>query len=228
MCGRFTITVTMDELKDYLSEYYDIDEMKSDFVLPRYNVAPGQDVISIINDGAKNRVGLFKWGFVPSFAKDEKIGYNMINAKSETLSEKPSYRPSLEHKRCVILADGFYEWKKEDKNKIPMRILMKDKSIFPIAGLWSTFIRPDGTKLHSCTIITTQANEIMKDIHDRMPVILTEEDRKIWLNPRISDYRSITPLLKPFEPEFMYTYSVSSKVNTSTYDEPDCIKPIGL
>jgi len=228
MCGRFTITVTMDELKDYLSEYYDIDEMKSDFVLPRYNVAPGQDVISIINDGNKNRVGLFKWGFVPSFAKDEKIGYSMINAKSETLQEKPSYRPSLEQKRCVILADGFYEWKKEDKHKIPMRILMKDKSIFPIAGLWSTFTRSDGSKLHTCTIVTTQANEIVSDIHDRMPVILTDETKISWLNPRITDYKILTTLLKPFDSKRMYTYQVSSKVNTATFDDMECIKPIGL
>lgn len=113
MCGRFTITVTMDELKEYLSEYYEIDEMKSEIVVPRYNVAPGQDIISIINDGNKNRVGLLKWGLVPPFAKDEKIGNSMINAKSETLHEKPSYKPSFEHKRCVILANGFYEWKKK-------------------------------------------------------------------------------------------------------------------
>ena len=226
MCGRFTITVTMDELKDYLKDYYDIDEMKSDLVVPRYNVAPGQDVISVINDGNINRVGLFKWGFVPSFAKDEKIGYSMINAKSETLHEKPSYRPSFEHKRCVILANGFYEWKKENKEKIPMRILMKDQSIFPIAGLWSTFIRIDGTKLHTCTIVTTEANDLVSQIHDRMPVILTEEARKSWLDPKITDYRLLTPILKPFEPDLMFSYPVSPKVNKSTYDESDCIESL--
>lgn len=226
MCGRFTITVTMDELKEYLSDYYDIDEMTSEIVVPRYNVAPGQDVISVINDGNKNRVGLLKWGFVPSFAKDEKIGYSMINAKSETLQDKPSFRPLLEHKRCVILANGFYEWKKEDKNKIPMRILMKDHSIFPFAGLWSTFVRSDGTKLHSCTIVTTEANELVSEIHNRMPVILTDESRKTWLNPRISDYRLLTPVLKPYEPKLMYAYPVSQRVNISTYDAPDCIESI--
>ncbi len=226
MCGRFTITVTMDELKDYLSDYYDIDEMKSDIVVPRYNVAPGQDVISIINDGNKNRVGLFKWGLVPSFAKDEKIGYSMINAKSETLQEKPSYRPSLEHKRCVILANGFYEWKKEDKHKIPMRILMKDQSIFPIAGLWSTFVRPDGTKLHTCTIITTQANALVSKIHDRMPVILTEETRASWLNPRITDYKTLSNYLKPFDPKHMYSYQVSSLVNSAKNELKECVEPI--
>lgn len=226
MCGRFTITVTMDELKDYLSEYYDIDEMKGDFVLPRYNVAPGQEVISVINDGQKNRVGLFKWGLVPSFAKDEKIGYSMINAKSETLQDKPSYRPSLEHKRCVILANGFYEWKKEDQHKIPMRILMKDQSIFPIAGLWSTYVRPDGTKLHTCTIVTTAANALVSEIHDRMPVILTEETKTSWLNPRITDYKILTKFFKPFDSEHMYSYQVSSLVNSAANDLKECIEPI--
>jgi len=226
MCGRFTITVTMDELKEYLSDYYDIDEMKSDIIVPRYNVSPGQDIISIINDGTKNRVGLLKWGFVPSFAKDEKIGYSMINAKSETLEQKVSYKPSFEHKRCVILADGFYEWKKEDKKKIPMRILMKDQSIFPIAGLWSTYVKPDGTKHFSTTIITTQANDLVSTIHDRMPVILTDESRKTWLNPRITDLRLLSEILKPYEPEKMYSYPVSSLVNSSQNELPECIQPL--
>ena len=225
MCGRFTITVTMDELKDYLSEYYEIDEMKSKIVVPRYNVAPGQEIITIINDGNKNRVGLLKWGLVPPFAQDEKIGNSMINAKSETLHEKPSYKSSFEHKRCVILANGFYEWKRNDKIKTPMRILMKDQSIFPIAGLWSTYHRPDGTKLHTCTIITTQANEVVSSIHDRMPVILTEENRKAWLNPRITDYQLLSHTLKPFEPSKMYAYQVFSLVNNATNEIPECIQP---
>ena len=226
MCGRFTITVTMDELKAYLNDYYDIEDMKSDIIVPRYNVSPGQDVISIINDGTKNRVGLLNWGFVPSFAKDEKIGFSMINAKSETLDQKISYKSSFEHKRCIILADGFYEWKKEDNQKIPMRILMKDKSIFPIAGLWSTYVRLDGTKHHSTTIITTQANDLVSLVHDRMPVILTDESRKTWLNPRITDLRLLSTILRPYEPNQMYTYRVSSVVNSSKNENQACIIPV--
>ncbi len=226
MCGRFTITVTMDELKEYLSEYYDIDEMKSSIVVPRYNVAPGQEVISIINDGSKNRVGLLKWGFVPSFAKDNKLAHTMINARSEMIHEKKAYRPSLEHKRCVILANGFYEWKNTGEEKIPMRILMKNHSLFPIAGLWSSYVKRDGTKEHTCTIITTQANDIVSQIHNRMPVILNEEDRKTWLNPNIKDYNLVTPLLKPFLPERMYAYQVSTKVNSALNEIPECIEPI--
>ena len=226
MCGRFTITVDLEDLRVYLENNYDISELKGDFDLPRFNVAPGQDVITIINDGAKNRVGTLRWGFVPSFAKDEKIGYQMINAKAETLHEKPSFLPSFRSKRCVILADSFYEWKKEDTKKQPMRILMNDQKIFPMAGLWNTFIRDDGTKLHTCTIITTQANELMKPIHERMPVILTEAMRKEWLNPRNTNLYELSKLLKPYSPEVMRAYKVSDMVNKAGYDTPDCIVEI--
>ncbi len=225
MCGRFTITVNLEDLRVYLEDHYDIKDLKHSFQLPRFNVAPGQDVITIINDGTKNRVGTLRWGFVPSFAKDEKIGYQMINAKAETLHQKPSFLPSLTHKRCVILADSFYEWKKDSVSKTPMRILMKDENLFPMAGLWSTFTKEDGTKLHTCTIITTQANEIMKDIHERMPVILDEDSKKIWLNPRMTNLYELSSLLKPYQSKLMKTYPVSSIVNLATNDTKDCIKP---
>lgn len=223
MCGRFTITIDLEDLRVYLEENYDITELKGEFDLPRFNVAPGQDVITIINDGAKNRVGTLRWGLVPSFAKDEKIGYQMINAKSETLHEKPSFLPSFRSKRCVILADSFYEWKKEDTKKQPMRILFDDQKIFPMAGLWNTFVREDGTKLHTCTIITTEANELMKPIHERMPVILTEDMRKKWLDPRQTNLYELSKLLRPYSPEHMRAYKVSDMVNKSGYDTPDCI-----
>ncbi len=226
MCGRFTITVTMDELKDYLSEYYDIQDVQSDFEVPRYNVAPGQEVVSIINDGTKNRVGLLRWGLIPSFAKDEKSSYATINAKAETLHEKPSFKGSFEHKRCIILADGFYEWKKGKDQKQPLRILMKDKKIFPIAGLWSTFTKDDGSKLYTTTIITTKSNELMADIHDRMPVILSEDNKKTWLDPHVSDLNQLRLMLKPYEPTLMYAYPVSNIVNSSKNDIKECIKQV--
>ncbi|HAX03598.1 MAG: hypothetical protein A2Y45_09235 [Tenericutes bacterium GWC2_34_14] len=226
MCGRFTITVDLEDLRVYLEENYDIHEMKQAFELPRFNVSPGQDVITIINDGAKNRVGLLKWGLVPSFAKDEKIGYQMINAKAETLHQKPSFLPSFTSKRCVILADSFYEWKRTDDTKQPMRILKKDEKLFPMAGLWSTFIKEDGTKLHTCTIITTEANELMKDIHERMPVILDEASVKTWLNPRVTNLFELSKLLRPYETNSMKTYAVSAIVNSSKNETQDCIKPL--
>ncbi|MBN2300045.1 MAG: SOS response-associated peptidase [Acholeplasmataceae bacterium] len=226
MCGRFTITVTMDELKEYLKAYYDIEEIENEFDIPRYNVSPGQEVITIINDGNKNRIGLLKWGFVPPFAKDEKTSYTMINAKAETLHEKISYKGSFEHKRCVILADGFYEWKKEKDHKQPIRILMKDHKIFPIAGLYATYQRQDGSKLHTCTLITTEANKMMSSIHERMPVILTEEHRKVWLNPHNTDIKQLSLLLTPYESDHMISYKVSNIVNQTKNDLKMCIEPL--
>jgi len=223
MCGRFTITIDLEDLREYLVEHYDITELKSEFQLPRYNIAPTQDVITIINDGSKNRVGLLKWGLIPSFAKDQKIGISMINAKSETLMEKPSFKSSFQTKRCVILADSFYEWKKEDNKKIPMRIGLNNHQIFPMAGLWSTFIKPDGSKIHSTTIITTKANALMSEIHDRMPVILNDESVKTWLNPRNHDLNMLSKVLQPYDSKAMYSYPVSSVVNNARNEMKECI-----
>lgn len=223
MCGRFTITVTLDELKEYLNDYYDIEDVKSDFDLPRYNVAPGQQIISIINDGNKNRVGLLKWRFIPPYAKDEKTPYQTINAKAETLKDKYAFKSSFEQKRCVILADGFYEWKKEKDRKQPMRILMKDEKIFPIAGLYSTFTRPDGSKLHTVSLITTEANELMKDIHERMPVILSDDHIKTWLNPKEHDLTKLSDILLPYKANFMKSYKVANLVNDARREDPECI-----
>ncbi|MBE0701161.1 MAG: SOS response-associated peptidase, partial [Acholeplasmataceae bacterium] len=159
-------------------------------------------------------------------AKDEKIGFSMINAKSETLGEKPSFYPSFKTKRCVILADGFYEWKKEQKQKTPMRIVLKDQKIFPMAGLWSTYQRSDGSKFFTCTIITTSANDLMASIHDRMPVILTEENQKAWLNPRNTDLDMLSKVLVPYDSTKMHAYLVSNLVNKASNDLYECIQPI--
>jgi putative SOS response-associated peptidase YedK len=222
MCGRFTITVSYEELVHHLKDYYDIEDV-SLFDVPRYNVSPGQQIISILNDGKKNRVGLLKWGFVPPFAKDEKIGFSMINAKAESIFEKPAFKDSAMTKRCVVLADSFYEWKKDNNEKIPMRILMKNQKIFSIAGLWTTYKKEDGTKLHTVTLLTTTPNDIMKSIHDRMPVILNERDEKIWLDPNVKNEKIIKDLLKPYPSEMMMSYQVSSIVNNSRNETPDCI-----
>ncbi len=223
MCGRFTITIDLEDLREYLVDHYSITELKSEFQLPRYNIAPTQNVITVINDGNKNRVGLLQWGLVPHFAKNEKIGVSMINAKSETLIEKPSFKSSFQTKRCVILADSFYEWKREENEKKPMRIGLNDQKIFPMAGLWSTFTRLDGTKLHTTTIITTNANELMSEIHDRMPVILDDVSVKEWLNPRNQDLSQLSKLLKPYASKKMYSYEVSSLVNNARNDVKECI-----
>lgn len=226
MCGRFSIALSREEVIQILKNDYGIDDLKDGIVIPRYNVAPGQEVISIINDGKNNRVGTIKWGFVPSFAKDEKVGFGMINAKAETLREKPAFRLSLKTRRCVILADGFYEWQKNDQSKQPMRIQLINRPIFPMAGIWSIFVRSDGTKLYTCSIITCEANQMMKKIHDRMPVILTKENEKIWLNPLITDSDQLITLLTPYDSKLMSYYPVSNLVNSSTNENPDIINKI--
>jgi putative SOS response-associated peptidase YedK len=226
MCGRFTLNVSPKEMEDYLAEYYDIHDASFDFPLPRYNIAPGQPVLSVLNDGKQNRVGPLRWGFVPHFAKDEKTAFQMINAKAETISIKPSFKESFKNKRCIILADGFYEWKRNEGEKIPMRIKLKHDSIFAMAGIWSRYIREDGSKLFTCSIITTSPNELMTSIHDRMPVILTQEATKIWLDPAVKDSQRLNKLLNPYAHFDMEAYPVSNLVNHAKHDLPDCIVPL--
>ena len=222
MCGRFSITINQEELKAHLSTNYNVANFSAVFNLPRFNIAPGQEIIAIINDGKNNRVGHLKWGFIPSFPKDEKIGFSMINAKSETIDEKISYRQSFEKRRCLILADSFYEWKRVGKDKTPMRIKKIDGKIFAMAGIWNTYTRPDGVKVHSCAIITTSANKLVADIHDRMPVILNQVDQKVWLN-QASDTIALKALLKPYPETEMEAYEVSSIVNNAANDVVECI-----
>jgi len=226
MCGRFTICVEKKVLIEYLSDNYHIDDISVDLDVPRFNVAPGQNVISIINDGKKNRVGFLKWGYVPPFSTNEKIGYALINAKAETLKEKPMFRASMENRRCVLLADSFYEWNRDKKSKNPTRFTLKNESLFPLAGLWSTYTRPDGTKLHTCTIITTAANEAVSAIHDRMPVILTAENEKIWLDPQNKDLDQLQALLLPYDANKIESYLVSDRVNTASADDSLLIEPL--
>jgi putative SOS response-associated peptidase YedK len=178
--------------------------------------------MAIINDGEKNRLGDLKWGLIPSWAQDEKISYRMINARADTVTEKPAFRSSFQRKRCLIPADGFYEWKKIGTDKQPMRILLKDESIFSMAGLYDTWTAPDGRKVSTCTIITTTPNELMADIHDRMPVILRHEDEKIWLGKeqKVADLKA---LLRPFPAEEMIAYPVSKAVGNVKHDSIECI-----
>ncbi len=224
MCGRISVALNKDDLIKILNNRYDINEEEIDYELPRFNVAPSDNVLSIINDGKNYRVGKLQWGFIPFWAKDDK--FISINAKAETLSSKPMFKDAYKNKRCTILADGFYEWKKENNRKIPYRFILKDQNIVPLAGLWSPFIKTDGTKIFTCTIITTTPNELMAPIHDRMPLILTKENEKIWLNPEITDDDLLNSLLKPYPSMQMDAYEVSSIVNNPKNSSPDCIKPL--
>jgi putative SOS response-associated peptidase YedK len=183
-------------------------------------------VLSVINDGARNRLGYLRWGLIPFWAKDEKLGYKMINARAETIAEKASFKNAYKKKRCLIIADSFYEWKKEPGRKIPMRIKLKNHAPFGMAGLWESWKSPEGINIYSCSVITTVPNELMTSIHDRMPVILKPEDEKDWLNPSINDPAFLQQYLKSFDSEQMEAFEVSTDVNSTKNNSPNLIQQI--
>lgn len=221
MCGRFTLTVNPADLQDTFSNY----NFPTRFA-PRFNIAPSQPVLAIPND-EKYTADFFVWGLIPMWAKDPTIGSRLINARGETLAEKPSFRGSYRHKRCIILADGFYEWKTfgDRKNKTPYYIHMQDRQPFGIAGLWDSWESPDGSSIKTCTIITTTPNELMEKIHDRMPVILHSRDYAKWLDAAPQTPESLQPLIKPFSADAMSAYPVSTLVNKPANDMPELVVP---
>jgi putative SOS response-associated peptidase YedK len=224
MCGRFTLTATVDQLIDRFDIEFFLQEEE---YLPSYNVAPSQSVLAVINDGTQNKMGFLRWGLIPPWAKDMSIGYKMINARAETLTDKPSFRNAYKKKRCLIVADSFYEWKRIDsKTKIPMRIKLKSNDLFAMAGLWENWKMPDGKSIYSCSVITTSPNELVQDIHDRMPVILRPEDENYWLDPSITDTTKLNPLLKPLDYALMEAYEVSSLVNSPKNNSIELIQKI--
>jgi putative SOS response-associated peptidase YedK len=221
MCGRFTLTLDTKQLRDAMP-WLAIPEG----LQPRFNIAPTQPVAVVPNDG-KSRLDFFSWGLIPSWAKDPQIGSRLINARAETLAEKPSFRSAYRRRRCLILTDGFYEWKQVPgrKSKIPMYIRMQDGSPFAFAGLWENWQSPDGSEILSCTIITTQPNAAVQDIHNRMPVILPSENYGFWLTPDELAPQKLDPLLKPYTNAEMTAYPVSTLVNSPANESPECIVP---
>lgn len=218
MCGRFSRKATLQAIVDE----FEIEEV-SGTIEPSYNIAPGQEIAVILKDESR-KLGLLKWGLIPAWSKDPKIGYRMINARAETLAEKPSFKHPLRRKRCLIVADGFYEWKKEGKQKIPMYIFLKDQKPFVFAGLWDTWTSPEGKKISTCTIITTEPNKLLKKIHNRMPVILPKEHIEDWLDRSVEDEQRVLPLLQPYRDDEMDVYEVSRLVNSPKNNTPECIK----
>lgn len=221
MCGRFTIVTDPDKLM----QRFHFEGVPFEWQA-RYNIAPGQAIPAIIEDRGQRRIGQLRWGLVPSWAKDEKIGYRMINARAETLTEKPLFKNLFARKRCIIPADGFYEWKHIGKAKQPMRIMMRSGELFAFAGLYDTWTSPEGEKVHTCTIITTRPNEVVSDIHDRMPVILRQEDEQIWLDREKYDPSLLLSLLEPYDPSQMKAYPVPGNVGSPKNDSPECIQEI--
>ncbi len=222
MCGRFTLT----ELEpDVLTEIFDLS---GDLprLEPRYNIAPTQPVASVIRDSARgeNRLGFLRWGLIPSWAKDPRIGSKMINARGETVHEKPSFRAAFKRRRCLIIADGFYEWQKRDDIKQPVYITLAQEKPFAFAGLWEQWIDPNsGGELATCTIITTTPNDLVRPIHDRMPVILPRDEYARWLGTDERDAEALLPLLRPYPAAHMTAWPVSRRVNSPANDDPALI-----
>ena len=218
MCGRYSLTTGMhglDERFTFRGEGLSFE--------PRYNIAPTQSVLAVVNDGKSNRPEMMRWGLIPFWAKDVKISNRMINARSETVPTSSAFKRPFQKKRRLVIADGFYEWKKVRKQRIPMYVALKGGEPFGFAGLWESWKSPDGEWIQSCTIITTTPNTLVEPIHDRMPVILPQEAEHIWLNPTIEEPEVLTSLLIPFPGEAMEAYEVSPVVNSVRNEGPECI-----
>ncbi|MCH8109783.1 MAG: SOS response-associated peptidase [Chloroflexi bacterium] len=217
MCGRYTLITDMDTLQARFSfERADLGLALS------FNVAPTQQVLTVVNDG-ENRARYMRWGLIPSWAKDASIGSRMINARAETLAEKPSFRSAFRRRRCLVLADSFYEWKKVGTGKTPTRIVLKSREPFAFAGLWESWNAPDGERVLSCAIVTTDPNSLMEPIHNRMPVILSRDAESVWLDQSIEDAAMLGSLLTPYDAEEMEAYEVSTLVNSPANNSPELI-----
>ena len=223
MCGRFTLT---EPDVGVLLETFSLTHPPEPLP-PRYNIEPTQAVATVVNENDGSRVlRLMRWGLIPSWAKDPSIGSRMINARSETLAEKPSFRNALKRRRCLIVADGFYEWQKQPSGgKVPMFITLKDRQPFGFAGLYETWTEPEsGESLVSCTIVTGPANEFMASIHERMPIILPADAYDLWLDPQEMNTARLLEVLKPYPADQMRAYPVSTRVNTPANDDPSLIE----
>jgi len=220
MCGRFTLTTNLGAIAKRFGVARFLEEVGR-----RYNIAPTQTVIVVSDDGTRHLTQM-RWGLIPSWAKDPAIGNRMINARAETVATKPAFRVALRKRRCLIPADGFYEWQQVGRRSQPVYITLKTREAFSFAGLWEAWTSPDGEEINSCTIITTEANDVLKPIHDRMPVILTREAEAVWLDPTIQDPERLLPLLTPYPSEEMEAYPVSTKVNNPVHDTPECVLPL--
>lgn len=222
MCGRFTLAANTEQIQESFS-WLNVPEA----IEPRYNIAPTQPVAVVPNDG-KNTLDYFIWGLVPSWAKDPEIGNRMINARAETIAEKPAFRAAFRRRRCLILSDGFYEWRKlpGKSAKIPMYIRLKDGQPFAFAGIWEVWNSADGSKLLTCSIITTRPNELVASIHNRMPVILPRDQLDTWLTPGEVEPEALQGLLEPYPQEELTAFPVSTIVNNPRNETPECIAPL--
>jgi len=220
MCGRYSLVADLGELARRFE--FDGDWLAFESA---YNIAPTQDVLTVVG-GETRRGGFMRWGLVPWWAKDLSIGSRMINARAETVAERPAFRDALRHRRCLVIADGFYEWQRTGARKRPMRVVMRTGEPFAFAGLWSTWKGPDGNRIASCAIITTTTNDLLRPIHDRMPAILPRHMEEFWLDPAVDDPNMLASALTPYPDDAMEAYEVSDVVNSSANDGPEVIAPL--
>ena len=216
MCGRYTLTTNIQTVAKVFGVEPTLETQ------PRYNVAPTQEVVTIVSNGQKH-LAWMRWGLIPRWAKDAAIGSKMINLRADTLEEKPSFRRLLDTKRCLMIADGFFEWKQENGVKYPMYYTLKDNEPFAFAGVWDTWTNPQGEPIRSCSLITTEPNSLVSQVHNRMPVILPQEARQEWLNMDIHDTAFLEQLLVPFPADEMTVRQVSRAVNNASVDNPSVL-----
>ncbi|MBU5612666.1 SOS response-associated peptidase [Geomonas azotofigens] len=221
MCGRFAADVA----PEVVSEIFGLSEIPT--IRPRYNVAPTQEV-GVVREGAdgRNRLDLLHWGLIPAWAKERSIAYKMINARSETLQEKPSFRQAYKYRRCVVPVSGFYEWRHEGKAKLPHFIRIRDGHPMLFAGLWENWKLPEGEVVESFTILTTSANKLLESIHERMPVILHPAECGRWLDRSITNPSGLATLFQPYPADLLEMWQVSPLVNTVKHDSYELIAPI--
>jgi putative SOS response-associated peptidase YedK len=220
MCGRFTLTRATDEV----AQRFGADA--GQFRLPlQYNIAPTQIVAAVRQNGTR-MLEAFQWGLIPFWARDPQIGSRLINARAETLAEKPAFKHALTRRRCLIPSDGFYEWKKEGRSRQPFYIRRRDGALFAFAGLWETWESPEGEVRRTCVIITVEPNALLAGIHNRMPAILTPENESVWLDPGEKSLARLLSCLTPYPAEEMEYYPVSRLVNSPANDSPECLRPL--
>jgi putative SOS response-associated peptidase YedK len=224
MCGRYT----QSKSAEMIAKAFQIDNVSD--IKPRYNIAPTQSVLTVLQPSASaNRQGkMLHWGLIPSWAKDRKMGSKLINARAETVAEKPAFRSAFRKRRCLVVADGFYEWQQQEnkKQKQPFYFRLSDGEPFAFAGLWEHWQDATGEEIESCTVLTTEANDLMRPIHNRMPVILEPKNYDLWLDSEATKLELLQPLLHPYPTEEMTAYPVSTVVNKPVNDSAECINSI--
>jgi len=220
MCGRFEIHSAIE----LIAKIFGIHEWDIEYS-PSYNIAPSQDILLVLNEG-KRRLVKSRWGFVPSWSKELSAGYKMINARAESVADKPSFRQAFQNQRCLVMADGFYEWKKEGTTKRPFYIRLKSGEPIGFAGLYNVWKSPEGEQICTSTIITTDANEIIQPLHDRMPAITSPDAYDLWIDPNIHDKALLQNILKSYPSEELDVYEVTPKVNSPKNNGPENIQKI--